>query len=241
MANQLLEWSHSMVAMYQFRRDRAVEDAAVAATIAFTTYMKELVAERRAAPRDDLISHLVAARDGKDALSEDELVVNCILLLNAGHEASVHAIANAIRLILELGASAKSCLSNKLAVEGLVEETLRYEPPLHMFTRYALEDMEIHGVSLRFGDKVGLLLGSANRDEQRFANAHRFDPGRPSQGHVTMGAGLHFCIGAPLARLEMHIALAVLFERLPGLAIAEAPRWRDSYHFHGLEGLRLAW
>ncbi len=230
MAPQLLTWSHRMVAMYQARRDAAIEAQAVTATLEFTQFMRDYVERRRREPRDDLLTQLIAAEQEGEKLSTDELITTAILLLNAGHEATVHALANGIKALLE----------NGLRADGdprLVEEMLRYDAPLHLFTRYALEDVEVAGVKLRQGEKIGLLLGAANRDPQRFPDPDRFDPRRDPCPHVSFGAGIHFCVGAPLARLEMQVALPILFERLPRLALAEAPRYRDSFHFHGLERL----
>src|SRR5439155_12755173 len=124
---------------------------------------------------------------------------------------------------------------------AVVEEALRFDPSLHFFDRYALEPAEVAGVKLRKGEKIGLLLGAANRDPERYVNADRFDPSRPLLPHVSFGAGIHFCIGAPLARLEMQVALPILFKRLPGLRLAAAPSYRNSWHFHGLESLPVRW
>jgi cytochrome P450 len=232
---QLLQWSHDMVAMYQARRDEAVERQAVSATIAFSDFMRAYVRERRSRPGDDLLSHLITAETQGNSLSEDELITTAILLLNAGHEATVHAITNGVKALLETR-QAQQQLS-----EGHIEELLRFDAPLHLFTRYALEDVDYDGLSLRKGETVGLLLGAANRDPARFAEPDIFDPRRTPNPHVSFGAGIHFCVGAPLARLELNIALPILFERLPGLRLAHQPRYRDSYHFHGLESLRMAW
>jgi cytochrome P450 len=233
MAQQLLAWSHDMVAMYQARRDRTVEDAAVAATIAFSDFMRGYIKERRKARREDLLSELIRAEEHGNKLSEDELVTTAILLLNAGHEATVHAIGNGVKALLELG------IRDSIS-EGHVEELLRYDAPLHLFTRYALEDLDYGGIRFAKGEEVGLMLGAANRDPARFADPDSFDPARDPNPHVSFGAGIHFCIGAPLARLEMQVALPLLFQRLPKLALAEPPRYRDTYHFHGLERLRVA-
>ena len=232
MAQQLLAWSHDMVAMYQARRDRAVEDKAVKATVEFSIFMRGYIGQRRTEPRDDLLSELIRAEELGQKLSEDELVTTAILLLNAGHEATVHAIGNGIKTLLEHD------IRGGIG-EGRIEETLRFDAPLHLFTRYALEDLEYAGIRLRKGETVGLMLGAANRDAARFADPDRFQPSRDPNPHVSFGAGIHFCIGAPLARLEMQIALPLLFQRLPKLALAEAPRYRDAYHFHGLESLRV--
>lgn len=233
MAPQLLAWSHDMVAMYQARRDREIETRAVAATIAFSQFMRGYVRERRSVRSDDLLSQLIAAEAQGSALSEDELVTTAILLLNAGHEATVHAIGNGVKALVENGIAAVS--------PGHVEEMLRFDAPLHLFTRYALEDVEVRDLRLRRGETIGLLLGAANRDPARFPQPDWFDPARSPNPHVSFGAGIHFCVGAQLARLELETAIPILFERLPGLEIASPPRYRDSYHFHGLEALHLAW
>ena len=230
MAKQLLSWSHDMVAMYMARRDRAVEDAAVKATIEFSSYMRAYIGERRRNLADDLLSELIRAEELGQKLTEDELVTTAVLVLNAGHEATVHGIGNGIKTLLEL--NHQGAVSDLLA-----DELLRFDAPLHMFTRYALEDMDYRGLSLKKGDVVGLLLGSANRDGLKFDEPDLVMAGRSPNPHVAFGAGIHFCIGAPLARLEMEIALTALWERLPQMKLAETPRYRDSYHFHGLERL----
>ena len=232
MGKQFLAWSHDHVAMYMARRDRAVEDRAVAAVTAFSDYMRGLIRERRGKAGDDLLSALIRAESEDGKLSEDELITTAILVLNAGHEATVHAMGNGVKTLLEQGATTG-------IGPGHVEEVMRFDAPLHMFTRYALEDLEWNGLRLKKGEVVGLMLGAANRDPARFADAARFVAERDPNPHVSFGAGIHFCIGAPLARLEMEVALPVLFERLPHLKMAKAPRYRDAYHFHGLEELFL--
>jgi cytochrome P450 len=237
---QLLGWSHDMVAIYQARRDRTIEERTVVATREFSAFMREIVAVRRREPRDDFLSHLVTATDGTgQGLSDDEITTMGILLLNAGHEATVHALGNGVRAILDhVPAPADAVVADPA---GHVEEMLRFDPPLHMFTRYALEDVEVAGERFQKGDVIGLLLGSANRDPARFAQPDRFDACRSPNPHVGFGAGIHACVGAPLARLEMQVALRVLFERLPDLAIEEPPRVKDAWHFRGVESLRVAW
>lgn len=237
----LLDWSHRMVAMYQFGVTRAVEDSAAAAAAEFAGFLRECIAERRRAPRDDLISLLIEAESGGGRLTEDELVSVSALLLNAGHEATVHGVGNALKTILDLGLADRVREADQSASEAIVEELLRFDAPLHLFTRYALQDLEYAGVALRTGDKIGLLLGAANRDPLAFAESDRVDLARARNPHVAFGAGIHFCVGAPLARLEMRVALPILLQRLPRLRAAEPPRHRDAYHFHGLEALRVAW
>ena len=231
MGDQFLAWSHDMVAMYQARRDRSIEDKAVAATLAFSSWMRDLIRERRGKGGDSLLMELIRAESEQGRLSEDELVTTAILMLNAGHEATVHALGNGIKALIEQGARDD-------IGEGHVEEIMRFDAPLHMFTRYALEDLEWNGLTLRKGEVVGLLLGAANRDPERFPEPDRFIASRANaSGNVSFGAGIHFCIGAPLARLEMEVALPILFQRFPKLRLAATPAYRDAYHFHGLERL----
>jgi cytochrome P450 len=227
--------------MYQFGVTRAVEDSAVAATREFVAFLSDYVAIRRRGKTDDLISQLIAAEAGESRLSEDELIATCILVLNAGHEATVHSVGNGVKAMLEARIDPREAFATPAATASLVEELLRFDAPLHLFTRYALEDVEYGGVALKRGDQIGLLLGAANRDPDRFADPDRLDPSRSPNPHVAFGGGIHFCVGAPLARLEMEIALPILFRRLPGLRLAERPRYRDSYHFHGLADLRVEW
>ena len=238
MGPQILAWSHDMVAMYQACRDRAIEDRAVAATIAFSTYMRDLLKERRRHPAGDFLSLLITARDDDNtALTDDELVTTAILLLNAGHEATVHALGNGVQALLRHG-SPSDFLANPATC---AEEMLRFDTPLHMFKRYALEDLEYRGLALKKGDQVGLLLASANHDEQKFSSPEIVAPTRSPNPHVSFGAGIHFCIGAPLARLELQTALCVLFQRLPHLRLSAIPHYRDTWHFHALESLPVAW
>jgi len=236
-ADDLLAWSNAMVGMYQARRTRATEDAAIAATQAFVAFLRTYVDERRATPADDLITHLIAAGMEGEKLSTDELITTCILLLNAGHEATVHTLGNGVKALIENGFGADALTPDR--VEGTVEEILRFDPALHLFTRHAYEDIEIAGHRFRRGDEVGCLLAAANRDPGQWDTPGRFNPLRPLKPNATFGAGLHFCVGAPLARLELQVALPILFDRLPGLALAGRSRYANLYHFHGLESLVL--
>ena len=236
-SDDLLAWSHAMVGMYQARRDHEMEVAAARAAAEFSAFIGEYVDYRRARPAQDLITRLIAAEQDGDRLSREELITTCILLLNAGHEATVHSFGNAVKALLESGAGAQALIPGR--IEATVEETLRFDPPLHMFQRWAYEDVEVGRHVIRKGQKVACLLGAANRDPSRWDRPEIFDPARPVQTNLAFGAGVHFCIGAPLARLELQCALPILFARLPGLEIAQAPRYAPSYHFHGLEALHL--
>ena len=158
---------------------------------------------------------------------------------------TVELIGNALNSILSSGLDPSALFASTDNITRTIEECLRHDAPLHMFTRYALDDMmlEIDGaeITLEQGDRIGLLLGAANHDRRRFDAPERFDPARADQGNVTFGAGIHFCIGAPLARIEMQEALSALFNRLPKLRFAEPPVYGDTYHFHGLERALMRW
>ncbi len=238
MGPQLLDWSHAMVAMYMLGRTRGIEDRADLASKEFAAFIRSELKTRRGGTGDDLISLLAAAEADGKKLTEDELVSTAVLLLNAGHEATVHQAGNAVKMLLERYETPAQLFGSDEAAAAIVEEALRFDAPLHMFTRYANRDMELGGgVNLKKGEKIGLLLGAANRDPKAFERPDEFDPARQDQKNVSFGAGVHFCIGAPLARLELQVALRVLFERLPKLRLDGTPRYRDSYHFHGLEAL----
>ncbi len=237
MAPQLLEWSHRMVAMYQAGRNSDTEHAAARAAQDFADYLRAYIDQRRCDPQEDLLTRLIAAEEDGESLSTDELIGTCILLLNAGHEATVHALGNGVKTMLQQGWDPAWLAPD--GIERLVEEILRYDPPLHMFTRYAYEEAEVFGHTFQRGDQVALLLGSANRDEAVLEDAELFDPTRPATLNTSFGGGIHFCVGAPLARLEMQIALPILFQRCPDLRLSEPPSYCDSYHFHGLTRLMV--
>ncbi len=235
MADQFLSWSHDMVAMYMAGRDRGIEDRAATAAAEFSAYLSDYIDHRRSRPGEDLITALIAAEEDGTRLSRDELITTCILLLNAGHEATVHTIGNGVHALIDRPDRADLMGADR--IDGTVEEILRYDPPLHMFTRYAYEDMDLFGHHFRAGDQVALMLGAANRDPTVWDTPEVFDPSRPERANAAFGAGLHFCIGAPLARLELVRALPVLFERCSNLRCAGAPAYGDTYHFHGLSAL----
>jgi unspecific monooxygenase len=241
LAPRLLAWSHEMVAMYQARRDESVERRAAQATREFSACVRELIAERRRAPGDDLLSALLASGDARERLSEDELASTAMLFLIAGHEATVHGIGNGVKALLEQRVDVRAAFATPDAAARTAEELLRYDTPLHLFTRYALEACEVAGVRLARGERIGLLLGAANHDPAGFDAPERLVPGRWPNPHVSFGGGIHFCVGAPLARLELQVALPLLFERLPGLALTAPARYRDTYHFRGLESLAVRW
>jgi cytochrome P450 len=231
-AADLLAWSNAMVSMYQARRTRAVEDAAVAATLAFRDFLTGYIAEKRRAPGDDLITELIRAEEGGERLTTEELISTCILLLNAGHEATVHTLGNGVATLLAQGRPPVTADS--------VEEIIRFDPPLHMFTRWVYEEVTLFGHDFRRGDRVACLLGAANRDPAAYPRPDQFDPARTGPQNTSFGAGIHFCVGAPLARLELLIGMQTLMARCPGLRRAAEPRYGNVYHFHGLQALHVA-
>lgn len=228
-SDNLLRWSNAMVAMYQARRTRDIEDAAIDATLEFKTYLSEVIAQKRETPADDLVSSLIAAEEDGEKLSKDELMTTVILLLNAGHEATVHTMGNGVKAALENDV--------RDITPNAVEEIIRFDPPLHMFTRWVYEDVDLFGTQLKRGQQIGCLLGAANRDPEVYENPHAFDIERRTKGHAAFGGGIHFCVGAPLARLELLVGMRVLFETFPKLSLAGPPQFADVFHFHGLREL----
>jgi len=237
--HHLRPWSQAIVRMYEVDRSAADEQAARTACGEFAAYVEDLAAVRAEAPGEDLLTDLVQARDGSDRLSARELVATAVLLLNAGHEASVNGFGNGLHSWLTAPDRPRVDASDEAAVDRLVEEFLRHDSPLHLFERTAKESASVAGVELAPGDKVAALLGAANRDPAVFADPDRFDPTRDPNPHLAFGAGIHFCIGAPLARLELAISLRTLLARFPDLEVVEAVR-RPTFVLRGFERLRVS-
>jgi cytochrome P450 len=236
----LRPWSQAIVKMYEVDRTPEQEAEARRASAEFSAYVEELAADRARHPGDDLLTDLVQARDGSDRLSARELVATAVLLLNAGHEASVNGFGNGLHSLLAADPRPPGGLrvdvDDPAAVERLGEEFLRHDSPLHLFERTAKEPADLAGIHLEPGDKVAALLGAANRDPAVFADPDRFDPTRDPNPHLAFGAGIHFCIGAPLARLELQVSLRTLLRRCPDLELVEAVR-RPTFVLRGFERL----
>lgn len=237
--HHLRPWSQAIVRMYEVDRTPEVEAQARQAAAEFAAYVEQLAADRAAAPGEDLLSDLVQARDGSDRLSSHELVATAVLLLNAGHEASVNGFGNGLHSWLTAPERPAVDVADPAARARLVEELLRHDSPLHLFERTAKEPATVAGVDLQPGDKVAALLGAANRDPAVFADPDRFDPTRDPNPHLAFGAGIHFCIGAPLARLELEVSLRTLMARYPALEVVEAQR-RPTFVLRGFERLVVA-
>lgn len=234
----LRPWSQAIVKMYEVDRTPEQERDAQRASREFAAYVAGLAAERAAHPGDDLLTDLVQARDGGDRLSDHELVATAVLLLNAGHEASVNGFGNGLHSWLAAGRPAID-VTNPAAVERAVEEFLRHDSPLHLFERTATADVEVAGVAIAKGQKAVALLGAANRDPGVFADPDVFDPARDPNPHLAFGLGIHFCLGAPLARLEMQIALRALLTRWPASELVSTTS-RGTFVLRGFEALVIA-
>ncbi|MDA8016731.1 MAG: cytochrome P450 [Thermoanaerobaculia bacterium] len=245
MSQQLLDWSHAMVAVYELGpTDEQIVEARRSAD-EFVRFLRGYVERRRRDPRDDLLSQLIAAEEDGDRLTEDELISTCILLLNAGHEATVNVIGNGALALLRHPDQLSKWRSRPDLTRSAVEELLRYDTPLHVFHRWVLEDQVVHVPSggeleLPQGTEVSLVLGAANHDPAVFHEPECIDLARSKNPHLSFGGGLHYCLGAPLARLELQIAIPILLERLPALELdssAGEPSWKNTYHFRGLDAL----
>jgi len=236
---QLRAWSQAIVHMYEQGVDQATRDEAVAAAEDFADYVRGVIAERRAHPGDDLVSDLLEERDGAARLSDDELVASVVLLLNAGHEASVNTFGNGVHALLTHPDQQERVTSGAVPMATALEELIRYDAPLQLFERTATADVEVADVVVKRGQKVACLMGSANRDELTFADAETLDVGRDPNPHVGFGMGVHFCLGAPLARLELEITFRRLLERWPGLELAAPAPRRPTWVLRGFEAMEV--
>jgi cytochrome P450 len=237
---KLRDWSQAIVHMYEPGVGALTKAAAIEASTAFSDYVRGVVEQRRSSPGDDLITDLIEARDEGSRLSDDELVASVVLLLNAGHEASVNVFGNGFHALLEHPDQMQRLTSGEVSVETALEELIRYDAPLQLFERTATSDVEVSGQLIRTGQKIACLMGSANRDAAVFADADLFDVGRDPNPHVGFGMGLHFCLGAPLARLELQISIRALLDRFPTLTLAgESPR-RPTWVLRGYESIPVS-
>jgi hypothetical protein len=228
-------WSDDLAVFIGSARDVPDKYArAERGTLEMAAYFRSLIAERRAEPRDDFVSRMIAARDQGDALSEDELVASCLLMLFAGHETTTFLISNGVLLLLARRTELERLRASPGLAELAVEEILRMDGPINAICRTVLADHEIAGRRLRAGERVFAIVAAANRDPEQFEDPDRLDVSRAPKGHLTFGHGIHFCLGAPLARLEGQICLAEIARRFPGIALAgPAPTWIDSMILRG--------
>ncbi|SDJ91964.1 Cytochrome P450 [Nonomuraea jiangxiensis] len=231
----LRPWSADICGMYELNPTPEAQHTAVRAASEFAGYLLSLARDRRRGPGDDLISALA----GIDELTDDELVGTCVLLLNAGHEATVNVTGNGWWALFRNPAELARLRADRSLLPTAVEELMRWDTPLQMFERWVLEDIEVHGVGIPRGSEVALLFGSANRDQAVFEDPDRLDVGRADNPHISFGAGIHFCLGAPLARIELMESFGALLDRTSGLELRQEPEWKPGYVIRGLRALEL--
>jgi cytochrome P450 len=235
----LRPWSADICKMYELNPPIEAQHDAVRASVEFSAYLRALARERARRPGDDLISELAAVLDEGDRLTEDELVGTCVLLLNAGHEATVKATLLGWWTLFRHPDQLARLRGDHTLIPTAVEELLRFDTPLQLFERWVLEDVELRGVRIPRGSELGLVFGSANRDPSVFRDPDALDLSREPNPHLTFGAGIHFCLGAPLGRLELQTSFRRLLERFPHMEPVQEPTWKPSYIIRGLEGLRV--
>jgi cytochrome P450 len=237
--HHLRPWSAQICKMYELDPSEASQRDAVRASGEFSDYLRALSRERRAHPGDDLISALAQVVDEGDTLTEDELIGTCVLVLNAGHEATVNVTVNGWWALFRNPVQLERLRADHMLIPPAVEELMRFDTPLQMFERWVLEPIEVRGVAIPRGAELGLLFGSANHDPDVFVRPDRLDVGRDPNPHLSFGAGIHFCLGAQLARIELQTSFGALLRRFPHMELAEEPRWKPTYIIRGLEGLRV--
>ena len=236
----LRPWSQAIVKMYEVNPSVQYQNEAKVAAQEFADYVRDLAESRKKTPGADLISDLAAVEENGEKLNMHELVATCVLLLNAGHEASVNAFGNGIVAALQRPDQAALLRANPRDITNTaLEEFMRFDAPLHMFERTATADTEIGGVAVKEGQKIASLIGSANRDETVFSSPDLMDLTRDPNPHIGFGAGIHFCIGAPLARLEMSVSLPALWEKYPDMQLAGDAIRRPTFVLRGYESVAI--
>ncbi|MTD56395.1 cytochrome P450 [Amycolatopsis pithecellobii] len=232
---RLVPWSNAIVKMYEYGLPPAGREAAERAAGEFAGYLRDITEERRRQPGEDLVSDLV-----RSELTGDEVVATAVLLLMAGHEATVNVIGNGVWALLRHQDQWRRLRTDLSLVDSAVEELIRFDSPLQLFERTATEDVEIAGFRVAKGEKVAALLGAAARDPAVFAAPDTLDIGRKSNQHLGFGAGIHYCVGAPLARMEIAAALRALVTRMPELELAGEPQRRPEFVIRGLRTLPVS-
>ena len=237
----LRPWSQSIVKMYEVNPSEQHQVEAKKAAAEFAEYVRSLAEHRKKNPGQDLITDLAMVEENGEKLNSHELVATCVLLLNAGHEASVNAFGNGMVAVLERPDQADLLRKNSRAItQTALEEFMRFDAPLHLFERTATVDTEVGGVKIEQGQKIAALIGSANRDSEVFERADEMDLTRDPNPHIGFGAGIHFCLGAPLARLEMSVSLPALWEKYPNMQLAENPVRRPTFVLRGYERVSIS-
>lgn len=233
----LRPWSAAICGMYELNPPQETASRAVRASLEFSAYLRGLIGARRTNPGEDLISALIAAHDEGDSLSEQEMISTCVLLLNAGHEATVNTTANGWWTLFRHPGQLAALRADHSLLSTAVEELMRYDTPLQMFERWVLDDIEIGGTLVPRGSELALLFGSANRDPARFGRPDALDLSRPDNPHISFGAGIHYCLGAPLARIELAASFGELLREAPTMRLAAEPEWKPGYVIRGVHEL----
>ena len=237
----LRPWSQSIVKMYEVNPSEQYQIEAKKAAGEFANYVRNLAEHRKTNPGQDLITDLAMVEENGEKLNSHELVATCVLLLNAGHEASVNAFGNGMVAALERPDQTELLRKDSRAItETALEEFMRFDAPLHLFERTAIVDTELGGVKIEKGQKIAALIGSANRDSTVFENADEMDLTRDPNPHIGFGAGIHFCLGAPLARLEMSVSLPALWEKYPNMQLAGELVRRPTFVLRGYESVSIS-
>ena len=237
----LRPWSQSIVKMYEVNPSEQYQMEAKKAAAEFAEYVRSLAEHRKKNPGQDLITDLAMVEENGEKLNSHELVATCVLLLNAGHEASVNAFGNGMVAALERPDQAELLRKNSRAItDTALEEFMRFDAPLHLFERTATVDTELGGVKIEKGQKIAALIGSANRDSAVFERADEMDLTRDPNPHIGFGAGIHFCLGAPLARLEMSVSLPALWEKYPNMQLDGNPVRRPTFVLRGYESVSIS-
>ena len=237
----LRPWSQSIVKMYEVNPSEQYQMEAKKAATEFAEYVRSLAEHRKTNPGQDLITDLAMVEENGEKLNSHELVATCVLLLNAGHEASVNAFGNGMVAAFERPDQADLLRKNSRAItDTALEEFMRFDAPLHLFERTATVDTELGGVKIEKGQKIAALIGSANRDSAVFERADEMDLTRDPNPHIGFGAGIHFCLGAPLARLEMGVSLPALWEKYPNMQLAGDPVRRPTFVLRGYESVSIS-
>lgn len=236
----LRPWSADICRMYELHPTADDRTISTRASVEFSDYLRALSRVRRGAPTGDLISELALVVDDGDRLTEDELIGTCVLLLNAGHEATVNVTGNGWWSLFRNPAELDRLRADPALVPSAVEELMRYDTPLQLFERWVLDDVELRDARIPRGAELGLVFGSANRDPEVFDEPDALRLDRDPNPHVTFGAGIHFCLGAPLARLELGTSFATVLHRLPALELVEEPAWKPGYIIRGLHSLLVS-
>ncbi|MEU6319891.1 cytochrome P450 [Streptomyces sp. NPDC047009] len=236
---QLRPWSADICGMYELGPSEETARKAVRASVEFSDYLRELIATRRKEPGEDLISGLIAAYDEGDRLTEQEMISTCVLLLNAGHEATVNATVNGWWALFRNPDQLAALRADHSLVPSAVEELMRYDTPLQLFERWVLDEIEIDGTTVPRGAEIAMLFGSANHDPAVFTSPEKLDLTREENPHISFSAGIHYCIGAPLARIELAASMTALLEKAPTLRAAAEPERKPNFVIRGLEGLSV--